>query len=150
MAADLTPVFVTTELSVQHGPEFIAECRLDVATREAPLLAHQARGEPVDRPAQLGETEVDQRALLLSSLSGLLRGFPLLRRLFDQALDERLQVPNGSGRAEAPKGALDVSGQAKPDLPRAVSGQLPLSGGDQRAKPGLAGLGVFSGVRDVR
>jgi hypothetical protein len=87
--ADLAPLFVTTELSMQQRLEFIAERRLDVAAREASFLAHQARGERVDPPAQLGETEVDQLALFLPSLSGLLRDVPSLRGLLDQALDER-------------------------------------------------------------
>jgi hypothetical protein len=135
---------------MQHRLEFIAKRRLDVAAREASLLADQARGEPVDPPAQLGDTEVDQLALFLPSLSGLVRGVPLLRGLLDQAPDERREVADGSGRAEGPEGALDVGGQAKPDRPRAVGGQLPLRAGDQRAKPGLARLGIFRGARAVR
>jgi hypothetical protein len=149
-AADLAPVFVTTELSNEHRPEFIAERRLDVAARQAPLLAHQARGERVDLPAQLSEAELDQLALHLPTRTGLLRGVPLLRRLVDQALDEGLHVPDGSGRAEGSEGAFDVSAQAKPDLPRRVGGQLPLRASDQRSEPGVARLGVFGGARNGR
>jgi hypothetical protein len=105
---------------MEHRLEFIAKRRLDVTAREASLLTHQAWGQGVDLPAQLGEAEVDQLALHLPSLSGLLRGVPALRSLLDQAPYKRLQVSHGRGWAEGPEGALEVGAQAQPDLPRGI------------------------------
>ncbi len=93
---------------------------------------------------------VDQLIFGLTALRSLLSFLHLVSRFVDEALDEWLYVSHGRRWAHLAERALQIGGQPESDLRRRVGGKLPLGASDHGSQPGLAGLGVFGGDRDVR
>jgi len=147
--ADLVPGFIAGEAFLQQVAQLISERGSNIHPLKAAGRADDTPRESLDAPVQVCLRIVEQLVFGLTSLRFLLSFPHLASRFVDQALDERPHLSHGRRRAQVAERAFQIGGQPKSDLRRRVGGKLPLGPSDQGSEPGLAGLGVFGGGRDV-
>jgi len=148
--ADMIPPFIASEALGERGPKLISKRGPNMAALMAPAGAGDARRKRVEAPSKVGEGVLNQFHFALTSLRLCLAVIHLVRRAFDQAFHERLDVTRWRVRAKMAQRAFQVGRESQADVCRGVSGKFPLDSGDSRGEPNLTRRAVRHGPRTPR